>query len=240
MISAIRVLIGIQARSTSKRFPKKIFEKIGQRRVIDHVIEKAISAANHISRHNKLNLSAKAALLIPVADKVFYSDFYYPNCLIFEGPENDVLSRYVIAAKGYDADFVVRLTSDCPLMLDYLISKHVNVAVFENYDYVSNVEESCRTIADGFDCEILSKRALDWLDENAKGLDREHVTTLIRRDRPKDLKQAMIMSKLDTSAMKMSVDTETDLTTIRTYYHESEHKKELAEKIFGAKNIYWV
>lgn len=238
-MDTIKVLIAIQARSTSKRFPKKIFEMIGPDRVLDHVVQKAKSAATHISRHGKIRMAVRVALLIPYADKELYNNFRYSDCMIIEGPEDDVLARYVEAQRITGAQYIVRLTSDCPLVLDYLISKHINVCVIEDYDYVSNVDESCRTTADGFDCEILSEAALKWLDANADGPDREHVTPLIRKIRPKELRQAIIMSKLDTSRMKMSVDTPEDLENMRTYFHDLETKKEAAQRLFG-HDVYWI
>jgi spore coat polysaccharide biosynthesis protein SpsF len=239
-VEATKVLIGIQARSTSKRFPNKIFELIGPERVLDHVVGKAKSAANHINRYGKQRgtsrqpmMNVRVALLIPYADKALYNNFRYSDCLIIEGPEDDVLARYVDAQRITDSDFIVRLTADCPLLLDYLISKHINVAVLDDYDYVSNVDEACRTIADGFDCEVISRKALDWLNHNAVGPDREHVTSLIRSRRPEGIRQAVIMSKLDTSHMKMSIDTPEDLNNIRRYFEETENKKEAARRLFG-------
>lgn len=236
----IEVLIAIQARSNSTRFPKKIYETIGKKRVLEHVIDKAKSAATHVMRYPKdRNLRANVAVLHPTNDQELISTFQNTDCLFVGGPENDVLTRYVNAQAQTNADYIVRITSDCPLVLDFVIVKHINAAIFGRYDYVSNIEEKCRTVADGFDCEVLSAQALKWLHENALDADdREHVTPAIRRLRPKHLKQAFVASKLDTSDMKMSLDTPEDLERIRKYYHESEYKMDMAAKIFGKSNIY--
>lgn len=235
MTQAIEVLIAIQARSNSTRFPKKIYEHIGEMRVLDHVIARARSTAEHIHKYSStVKINCSIAVLHPDGDSELVRTFRSPGVIFIAGSENDVLSRYVNAQKMTDCDYVVRLTSDCPLILDFVIAKHINIAVRNRYDYVSNVEEACRFIADGFDCEILSRKAIKWLDENATGpLEREHVTTAIRRVRPASLAQAFISMKLDTSRMKMSVDTPEDLERMREYYHEREHKMTVARRLFG-------
>jgi spore coat polysaccharide biosynthesis protein SpsF len=229
------VLIAIQARSNSTRFPKKIYENIGDLRVLDHVIDKANSAADHVNRFTtKMKIRCQVAVLHPVDDWELVKTFRSSRAMLIGGPEDDVLTRYVLAQEQTNADYVVRLTSDCPLILDFIIAKHIHVAAFNQYDYVSNVEESCRTIADGFDCEVISKNGLAWLDQFSDSAeDREHVTTLIRRLRPDHLKQAFVAFKLDSSHMKMSVDTKEDIERIRAYYHDLQHKNEIAEHMFG-------
>ena len=231
----IEVLIAIQARSNSTRFPKKIYELIGDRPVLDHVIDRAKSTAEHVAKYTKTrNINCQVAVLHPNTDDELVKSFRTSGAILIGGDEHDVLSRFVTAQRMTEADYVVRLTSDCPLMLDFVIAKHIHVATFYSYDYVSNVEESCRFIADGFDCEVLSRKALNWLDENAKDQDdREHVTTLIRRLRPAPLSQAFITMKIDTSDMKISVDTKDDLERMRDYYHKREHKMNVARRLFG-------
>lgn len=235
-MTPIEVLIAIQARSNSTRFPKKIYEYIGDRRALDHVIDRAKSTADHMMKYSRnFKFRVQVAVVHPENDVELVKAFRSSGAILISGPENDVLSRYVSAQRMTDADYVVRLTSDCPLMLDYVIAKHVNVATHGNFDYVSNVEESCRTVADGFDCEILSRRAIQWLEKNATSdHDREHVTTAIRRVRPDSLSQALVMTKLDTADMKMSLDTPKDLERIRKYYEQRVHKMESAKRIFGA------
>lgn len=235
MNQPLEVLIAIQARSNSTRFPKKIYEYIGDRRVLDHVIDRAKSTADHIMRYtNKIKINCKVAVLHPTDDDELVRTFRSSGAILIGGDEHDVLSRYVTAQSMTDADYVVRLTSDCPLILDYVIAKHIHVATFNRYDYVSNVEEKCRFVADGFDCEVLSRRAIEWLDENASSSeDREHVTTLIRRLRPIGLPQAFVSMKIDTARMKMSLDNDQDLERMREYYHEREHKMTVARGLFG-------
>lgn len=239
MSQTIEVLIAIQARATSQRFPKKIYEMIGRNRMLDHVVNQARSVADHIMRHTtKLSIRCSVAILHPDNDAELSSAFKSGGVMMISGPEQDVLSRYVKAQKLTAADYVVRLTSDCPLILDFVVSKHIHIAAFNGHDYVSNVEPLCRSVADGFDCEVISKKALEWLDKNATTAeDREHVTTALRRVRPPEIQQAFISSKIDTSSMKMSVDTPEDLDRIRSYFHEREHKTEIARKLFG-KHVY--
>lgn len=242
MFKNLEVVIGIQARSNSSRFPGKIYEQIGDRAVLSHVIDQAESAAGYLSRKTSAKLMYKfnrrlrcrVAILHPENDNTITKGFRGTDVMLVSGDEKDVLSRYVRAQEATNADFVVRLTSDCPMVLDFVIVKHVHVAIFNEHDYVSNVEEKCRFVADGLDCEIMSKKALKWLDANAKSEhDREHVTTMLRRERPAELSQAIITSKLDTSHLKMSIDTVEDLERVRAYYHEREHKMAEARRIFG-------
>lgn len=203
------------------------------------MIDQAKSAAAHVSRSKNREIRCQVALLYPSYDHELVNTFKSSDCLLIGGDEDDVLSRYIQAQETSGCDYLVRLTSDCPLMLDYVIVKHINVAAYNFVDYASNIEESCRTVADGFDCEVLSKRAMSWLKANAVTKeDKEHVTTAIRRVRPLSLKQAFVSMKIDTAHMKMSVDTPEDLERMRAYYEARENKKREAIRIFGASQIY--
>jgi len=238
-IKTAKVLIGIQARSNSTRFPQKIFEMLGKKMILQHVIDQANSAKMHIERSSKkANIKCEVAVLHPYNDVQIKTTFKNSSARLIEGDEQDLISRYLLALNITGSDYVVRITSDCPLIMDYVISKHINVAVLNDLDYVSNVEESCRVAADGFDCEIISRKALEWLDKNSLQSEREHVTPAIRRVRPQDLRQGFISFKLDTSNLKLSLDTKEDLEEIRKYYHNREHKMSLAIKAFGRKGVY--
>lgn len=224
------MLIGIQARSTSTRLPKKHHEIIENKRLLDHVIEACLSARDYVNRQKREEM-VKVALLVPLGD-VIKDDF--DRVPIFEGPEDDVLSRYAGAAREFDASHIVRVTGDCPLLRPFVISKAINLGLSANYDYLSNVDERCRTAPDGQDVEFMSASLLSYLNKNASTpYHREHVTTFAREEPPRSAKRGFIIDHFDYSrGEKISVDTEEDLDTVRRVYAE------IAEKYQKACSIY--
>lgn len=184
MDNTTKVLIAIQARSTSQRLPKKCFEPMGNKRVLDHVIEACRRSATYSNRYAyKKKYQITVALLIPEGDII---KRVFDHVDIIEGPEFDVLTRFGIAQNKYDADYICRITGDCPLIPPYVITKHISLAVMCEYDYVSNVDEACRLSLDGVDCEVMSKRMLNWLVANSTApSEREHVTLLARQNPPR-------------------------------------------------------
>ena len=236
----VKVLIAIQARSNSTRFPQKIYQTIGKKPVLQHVIDSSLSSKRYISMStHKKKIDCDVAVLHPITDHQVINFCKGKGILLIGGDEENVLSRFLNAFDQCHPDFIVRLTSDCPLILDFVITKHINVAVLNDLDYVSNVEESCRLAFDGLDCEVLSRNAVEWLRENATSIfDKEHVTTAIRRERPRELSQGFVSFKLDNSSLKLSLDTPDDLDRIRDYFHKRETKMTAATKMFGKRFIY--
>ena len=233
-----RVVIGIQARSTSNRFPRKVHEMIGDRSMLQHVIDAAYSSMtyiNHWSKHNKLNSSV--VLCVPKGDEIV--KLYGGKIPIYEGSESDVLSRYFLMAQQTHADLIVRLTSDCPLIPANLISKTIQCAMKENYDYVSNVDPDFRTAPDGMDCEVMSMKALAWCQMNAtQGFDKEHVTTFIRSSKPEWLKMGFMVGFLNFSNFKVSVDTPEDLERVRHEYASVKNILDNAGNKYGKKSVH--
>ena len=100
------------------------------------------------------------------------------NIDCYRGSERDVLSRYCSAAKEYNADIIVRLTADCPLIDPTVIDKAVNLFHQSNVDYTSNtVPLKTSYFPDGSDVEVFSMHALERANHEATSEeDREHVT----------------------------------------------------------------
>lgn len=234
------VLIGIQARSTSERLPNKVFELIGNKPMLKHVVDSCCYSAAYLNKlSHKTMTSVGVALLIPENDPIG-EHHLFRNTQIVRGSESDVLSRYYLALTRLKPDYIVRVTGDCPLIPPYLISKMVKLTLLNKYDYLSNVEPEARTAIDGFDCEVISSKALEWLNETAtEKYDREHVTPLIRTSPPSWASRAQVISNLNFSDVKLSVDTQEDLDRVRTQYEKVREKAANAEQIFGRGKVHW-
>lgn len=238
MFSRNKVLIGIQARSTSKRLPGKVFEPIDGRSMLDHVIDAARKSMDYVNyKSHQTGLSVACALLVPRGDALIKS--FVRRIPIIEGSESDVLSRYVTASREFDADFCVRITSDCPLIPPFVITKILKLAVINSYDYISNVDPNFRTALDGSDCECMSGRMMEWLDrETEQGVEREHVTLACRTRPPEWARNAGVIGFFDQSDIKLSVDTEEELDRVREQYDSMQKKLRTAEKMFGKERVH--
>src|SRR3990167_3696987 len=98
----MRMLL-IQARSTSKRFPGKILEKLGNFTLLEWV-------------HQRLApLGIAIAFVVPNGDKAIE---YIRNKRwgLFQGSKENVLDRYYKAARHFDVQGIVRITADCPFI----------------------------------------------------------------------------------------------------------------------------
>jgi spore coat polysaccharide biosynthesis protein SpsF (cytidylyltransferase family) len=230
----LKVLIAIQARSGSTRLPRKAFELIAGRTMLDRVIDTCRYAANQISTSG---YPCDVAVLTPVGDVIVRE--FASRVTVIEGPEQDVLGRYKIAADRMMPDYVVRITGDCPLIPGSLISYMTTTAIGKGYDYYSNSDERFRTSIDGADCEVISRRALDHAAEAATTpYDREHVTPFIRREMPPWARKGLAFNNFDMSDVKLSVDTTEDLERVRRAYEQSFVKYQEAVKVYGRGAIH--
>lgn len=238
MLSINKVCIGIQARSTSKRFPGKVHELIDGRSVLDHVIDVCSKAAGYINRYTYSNQAlVKISILVPEGDEI--ADLYRKRVNVIEGDEHDVLSRYQKMAQEHEADYIVRVTSDCPRIPEFIISKHVLVALKNHYDYFSNVHEGLRTAPDGWDCEVMSRKALEWLSDNAKDpYDREHVTPLLRKSPQSWMSRGLSIGHNDLHDLKLSIDTQLDLEAAIKDQESVERINREALAIYGKGNLH--
>jgi spore coat polysaccharide biosynthesis protein SpsF len=176
-------------------------------------------------------------LLVPEGDPIISSWQHALPVLV--GSENDVLSRYMDAAVQMDSDFICRVTSDCPLIPPYIISKAIKIAIMNCYDYVSNVDPRFRTALDGQDVEVFSRKMLVWANENATAKsDREHVTPIMRDRPPPWARVGVIIGFFDQSNIKLSVDTPEDLAHVRKQFDSVQKKVKQAENIYGRGSVH--
>ncbi len=132
----------------------------------------------------------------------------------FLGSSEDVLDRFFQAAKRFDADAVIRITADCPL-IDPACIEQVIQSYLDNYpaySYVSNAQQ--RSFPIGMDAEIFSFSSLDLAATEAKASEeREHVTPFIYRH-PDRFECHTITHLPNLSHLRLTVDTQEDYMLI--------------------------
>lgn len=228
----------MQARSTSTRFPDKVSAEIEGKTMLEHVLAACFSAAKYVNRNSsRSGIFTTVALLVPTGDKL--AEKYQSKMAVVEGDELDVLDRYYKAATALRADFVVRITSDCPLMTPYLISKAINVLVKNRHHFVTNAMPKTRTFLDGVDVEAMTYSALKWAHENTKE-QREHVTIDLYdpEKTPEWFSVGVLMAYVDLSTVKLSVDTKEDLKRVQAMYKKIDDKIKQSEALYGKGCVY--
>jgi len=202
----------IQARLGSSRLPRKVLADIGGRPLIDHVIARALAIAGVDA----------VAVSVPQADlHEFRQCSDYPR--LFWGianQEQDVLGSYAEIAREMQAQTVVRITGDCPLLAPDLVG-HALQSFFRYQPTTASYLPLCMPyvpVADGWDAEIFSDTLLQETARRADLSQREHVTTWMRERGNAFLVQVPRIE--DYTALKCSVDTAADLARVRSIYHQ--------------------
>jgi len=230
--------IGVQVRLGSTRLPKKSLLKIDGEAIIGLLLENIL--ASEITLRKKKNvfyICPNTFVLVPDHELKFWAEFidqfnYGHNSSIrcIPGSEENVFQRFESMHQS-GADYIVRITGDCPILPNQLITKAVITGIRHRLDYLSNVDPIYRTAPDGYDIEVISGRAFDWLSEeieNGTNEDREHVTTYLRNNFEKWMRVAILSHPLDLSDLKYSVDTQEDFEEVKRRYESKKNKDRLA------------
>lgn len=193
-----------QARFSSSRLPGKVLLELGSATVLDLHL-KRVKKSKLINKFIVATTNeAESTEIEKIANRHEF------DC--FHGDLNDVLDRFYRACASSKPDYVVRITSDCPLidptLIDDLISKFLEAKV----DYAAN--SLVPTLPDGMDAEIFSFSALEtaWKEATKKS-EREHVTPYIR-DCGK-YKTLSVQYPLDYGKYRLTLDTPEDYEVLK-------------------------
>ena len=164
-----RMVVIIQARVGSTRLPRKVLLTLGDRTVLARVLAR-VGACQKVDE-------IVVATTDQESDDPIEAEVTRLGLSCFRGSETDVLARYHGAAQSVDAEHVIRITSDCPLIDPQLIDQMIDRyhALGSAVDYMSNALP--RTFAHGLDTEIFSTKSLATAyNEASDPMHREHVT----------------------------------------------------------------
>ena len=94
------------------------------------------------------------------------------------GSRDDLLARHLLAAHTHEAEAVVKIPSDCPLIDHEVVDLVVGTFLDGDWDYVSNLHPA--TWPDGQDTEVMTLEALEAAGREAtRDFEREHTTPFL-------------------------------------------------------------
>ncbi len=214
----MKIVAIVQARMGSTRLPGKVMRTILDKPIILWDIDRISSSA----------LIDEIVIAIPYDDEndIIESTTrqYNDKIIVSRGSESDVLDRYYKAAVQTEADIIVRITSDCPLIDPTIIDKVIEKFQNNKCDYCSNTLKL--TYPRGMDTEIFTFNVLEkaW-NEAKEDYEREHVTPYIR-EHPDIFKQCNVSNEEDLSHLRLTLDTAEDFDLItKIYQHLHPTKK---------------
>ena len=168
----IKIITVIQARLGSTRLPRKVMLPLAGKPLLLRMTERVLASP--------LSGQVVIATTTNTEDDEIYNLCISNNLDVFRGNPEDLLDRHYKAALKYNADAVVKIPSDCPLIDPKIISKVINFFLdnSDQFDFVSNLHPA--SYPDGNDIEIMKIDSLKNAWENAKkNMEREHTTPYI-------------------------------------------------------------
>lgn len=206
----MKILAITQARYGSTRLPAKILKEVDGMTLLEIHLRRILQS-RLISKLKVATTNEEGAgYIVAVADKL--------GVECYKGSVDDVLERFYKAAEPECPDYVVRLTSDCPLIDPDVIDAVIQKCLDSGCDYVSNALEP--TFPDGLDTEVFRFSALKKAYEEAVlKSEREHVTPYLWKN--STFKGGTIFTSdnycntEDLSAERITVDTPEDFELVR-------------------------
>lgn len=168
----------IQARMGSTRLPGKVLLPLISDGVRATVLEYVVRACTHAVGIDQVIV---ATTDLPSDNPIEQHCKYELGVTCVRGSENDVLSRFMLAAVVGNADTILRVTGDEPFIDPAVISAVVRLQAQSRAHYVSNIQP--RTYPDGLDVECFTIQALKAAHKEAtRDIDRETVTYWMMRN----------------------------------------------------------
>ena len=210
-----KIVIVVQARMSSSRLPGKVMLPILGKSLLYRMIERL-----------KM-ISHKAEIVIATSrekvDDVIAHEATQMDVACYRGSLDNLLDRHYRAAKMLNADIVLKIPSDCPL-IDPRIIDDVLSYYFARpgaYDYVSNLHPA--TFPDGNDVEIMTMKCLErtW-KEATRPLELEHTTPYIWENAEKfNIGNVLWLTDNDYSmSHRFTIDYEADYRFIKRVFEE--------------------
>lgn len=164
----MRINAIVATRMTSSRLPGKVLMDLAGQPALVRIIERL--------QQSKFIQNIVIATTTNPEDDIVVETAVKAGVVYYRGSEEDVLKRTVEAAESTATDYIVQVTSDCPLIdaetIDLVVLQMLNNSYL---DYVAN--QLIHTFPMGYSVEVFRTSALRQIEQNIiDPVVREHVT----------------------------------------------------------------
>lgn len=210
----MNIITVIQARISSTRLPGKVLLPILGQPLLIRMVERVLKAILIGKLVIATSTNAEDDQIEELCERA--------NLNVYRGHLTDLLDRHYQVAKIYNADAVVKIPSDCPLIDPYIIDRVIRYYIDnEDLDYVSNLHPA--TYPDGNDVEIFSFQSLEYAWRDAtKDFEREHTTPFMWEHNDSfNIGNVEWETGLDMStSLRFTIDYEEDYIFIKKVFEE--------------------
>jgi len=219
MVNLKNIVCIVQARLNSTRLPNKVLLNIGKKPAINHIFER-------LSQSEEITKLVLATTKNKEDDKLV-NHITSLGFDVFRGSEKNVLKRYYDCAKEFNAQLIIRVTGDCPLVDPELTDRMIRKFINSDTDYVADSIED--TYPDGIGIEVFSFNALNKAYKEAKSnFDKEHVTPYIKNS--SEIKKTYLPSEVDYSSYRWTLDEKDDYVVLNNIF----------EHFYPSNNFSWI
>lgn len=223
-MKGMNVVAVIQARMGSTRLPGKMMANLKDGPVISHIIRRVRQA----SAIDEVVLATSSL----EQDDILAAEARRTDTDVYRGSESDVLQRLYEAARGANAEIVVRVCADNPLISPECLSGAVDAVLNEQADYAGyRIKE--HTVPLGVSGEAFTMESFANVESNtSQQREREHAT-IYYREHPSEFSLTHIDSadvfddheQLNRPDLRLTLDTAADYELLRHVYENVSYDK---------------
>lgn len=196
-----RTAIVLQARMGSTRLPGKVLAPIGRRSLLEHCVRRLEQSGQPIV----------VATTTLEADDAIEQAAREMGVDVFRGDAENVLDRYLSAARAFGLTRLVRATADNPFVDPDAVTRTLAFQTRVGADHVVECGLPVGAAVETVTVDALDRAASLVTDP----YDREHVTSFIRRDPRFVALRAVAPGSLRRPGLRLTVDTIDDLEFVR-------------------------
>lgn len=161
----------VEARMTSTRLPGKVLMSLGDKPMLEVLIERICKSKHLDEIVIATTTNATDDPIAKLCEKI--------GTNVYRGSEQDVLSRVLEAAQSVDADYICELMGDSPFLDPTLIDTAIETHLSSGNDYTSNFYPE-NHLPMGFAVQVYATETLRKASAlTTDPIDRSHVTYYI-------------------------------------------------------------